>query len=130
MIDFDEIPELSIEDAANFAMHEVECNCGCGQKIVQPKLVYILQAARTRAGIPFHITSWNRCTKYNAKIKGAVLSAHIKGFAVDIKAEDSLTRFKVIRSLLIVGAPRLKVYGGHIHVDIDPDKFWGVFMLS
>ena len=49
-------------------------------------------------------------------------SSHIKGLAVDIKATDSSTRFKVIEALVSVGFTRLGIADTFIHVDWDFDK--------
>lgn len=126
---YEEIPEMTLEEAGNFTIHEVRCHCGCGQQIVNGKLLHILQTARMLAGTPFIITSWNRCKIRNERMGGAEGSAHLKGYAVDISVYTPQKRFIVTAALISAGMPRIKLYPGHIHCDVDPDKAWGVIML-
>ena len=80
-----------------------------------------LDEAREFAGIPFIINSAYRSTEHPLSIKNPT-SSHIKGLAVDIKATDSSTRFKVIEALVSVGFTRLGIADTFIHVDWDFDK--------
>tara|TARA_R110002074_G_scaffold203100_2_gene370948 strand:+ start:315 stop:638 length:324 start_codon:yes stop_codon:yes gene_type:complete len=80
-----------------------------------------LDEAREFAGIPFIINSAYRSPKHPLSIKNPT-SSHIKGLAVDIKATDSSTRFKVIEALVSVGFTRLGIADTFIHVDWDFDK--------
>ena len=49
-------------------------------------------------------------------------SSHVKGFAADIKVEDSQTRFKVVTALFSVGFSRVGVADSFIHCDCDSAK--------
>ena len=80
-----------------------------------------LDEAREFAGIPFVINSAYRSPTHPESIKNPT-SSHIKGLAVDIKAKDSTTRFKVIEALVSVGFTRLGIADTFIHVDWDFDK--------
>jgi uncharacterized protein YcbK (DUF882 family) len=80
-----------------------------------------LDEAREFAGIPFIINSAYRSPEHPLSIKNPT-SSHIKGLAVDIKATDSSTRFKVIEALVSVGFTRLGIADTFIHVDWDFDK--------
>ena len=80
-----------------------------------------LDEAREFAGIPFIINSAYRSPEHTLSIKNPT-SSHIKGLAVDIKATDSSTRFKVIEALVSVGFTRLGIADTFIHVDWDFDK--------
>jgi len=80
-----------------------------------------LDEAREFAGIPFIINSAYRSPTHPESIKNPT-SSHIKGLAVDIKAKDSTTRFKVIEALVSVGFTRLGIADTFIHVDWDFDK--------
>ena len=80
-----------------------------------------LDEAREFAGIPFSINSAYRSPEHPLSIKNPS-SSHIKGLAVDIKATDSITRFKIIESLISVGFTRLGIADTFIHVDMDYDK--------
>ncbi len=105
-----------------FKNSEFECKCGCGLMNIDKKLALMIDSARTMAKIPFKVNSCCRCEEHNKKVKGSKLSSHPKGLAIDIKAIDNLTRFKIVDSLVRVGFKRILIYRTFIHVDIDSDK--------
>ena len=80
-----------------------------------------LDEAREFAGIPFVINSAYRSPTHPESIKNPT-SSHIKGLAVDIKATDSTTRFKIVEALISVGFTRIGIADTFIHVDLDFDK--------
>jgi uncharacterized protein YcbK (DUF882 family) len=80
-----------------------------------------LDEAREYAGIPFIINSAYRSKEHPESIKNPT-SSHIKGLAVDIKAKDSVTRFKILNALIAVGFNRIGIASSFIHVDLDLDK--------
>jgi len=80
-----------------------------------------LDKAREYAGIPFVINSAYRSPDHPESIKNPT-SSHIKGLAVDIKAKDSRTRYKVLEALIHVGFNRIGIAGTFIHVDDDKEK--------
>jgi len=83
--------------------------------------LFVLDEAREFAGIPFIINSAYRSPTHPLSIKNPT-SSHIKGLAVDIKATDSTTRFKILEALLSVGFTRIGIANTFIHVDLDFDK--------
>jgi zinc D-Ala-D-Ala carboxypeptidase len=80
-----------------------------------------LDKAREFAKVPFVINSAYRSPEHAESIKNPT-SSHIKGLAVDIKATDSRTRYKVLNSLMHVGFNRIGIADTFIHVDDDKDK--------
>ena len=84
-------------------------------------LLFVLDEAREFAGIPFVINSAYRSPTHPESIKNPT-SSHIKGLAVDIKATDSTTRFKIVEALISVGFTRIGIADTFIHVDLDFDK--------
>lgn len=126
---YQDIPLLGINKAPYFHEHEVPCNCGCGQSRTHGRLIYIANTARTMAGFPFPVTSWNRCWQYNTKIGGADESSHMEGYAMDIGINDPKKRLIAVYCLIEAGAPRIKLRPDHIHFDIDPSKTWGLLLL-
>lgn len=80
-----------------------------------------LDRAREVAQIPFVINSAYRGPEHPLSIKKPT-SSHIKGLAVDIKANDSRTRFIVLKALIEAGFNRIGVAKTFIHVDDDKDK--------
>jgi uncharacterized protein YcbK (DUF882 family) len=83
--------------------------------------LFVLDEAREFAGIPFVINSAYRSPEHPLSIKNPS-SSHIKGLAVDIKATDSITRFKIVKALIDVGFTRIGIADTFIHVDLDLDK--------
>jgi len=85
------------------------------------EFLFVLDEAREFAGIPFIINSAYRSPDHPLSIKNPS-SSHIKGLAVDIKATDSVTRFKIVKALIEVGFTRIGIADTFIHVDLDLDK--------
>jgi len=109
-----------------FDLEEFACPC-CGFNNINKEFVKLLDNARSRAGVPFVINSGVRCSKHNLAIGGSPTSSHKLGLAADIRAEDSMTRFKIVEALLKVGIRRIGIYSsGFIHADVDYDKAQGV----
>ena len=80
-----------------------------------------LDQARAFADIPFIINSAYRSPNHPLSVKNPS-SSHIKGLAVDIKATDNATRFKIVEALISVGFTRIGIADTFIHVDLDFDK--------
>jgi len=114
-----------------FDKSEMVCRCGCGQLDMNNQFISLLDLAREYSNTPFVINSGYRCTNYNAEVNGKPDSAHTKGMAADIKAENSAKRFKIIKGLMKAGFNRIGIGfdGGFIHVDSDGSKdkevIWG-----
>ena len=83
--------------------------------------LFVLDEAREFAGIPFIINSAYRSPNHPLSVKNPS-SSHIKGLAVDIKATDNATRFKIVEALISVGFTRICIADTFIHVDLDFDK--------
>lgn len=89
---------------------------------MNPDFLDMLDSAREYAGIPFHINSAYRTKEKNSEVGGRPNSSHLRGLAVDIKAADSRTRFKVLNALITVGFNRIGISDTFIHVDLDLEK--------
>ena len=83
--------------------------------------LFVLDEAREFAGIPFIINSAYRSPNHPLSVKNPT-SSHIKGLAVDIKATDNATRFKIVEALISVGFTRIGIADTFVHVDLDFDK--------
>jgi len=81
-----------------------------------------LNIARHLANTPFIINSGVRCPAHNKRVGGLPSSSHQLGLAVDIKANDSESRFKIMQGLIQVGFTRIGIHKTFIHVDIDRTK--------
>lgn len=76
-----------------------------------------LESAEAFFGMPFVISSGFRSEAVNRSVDGVADSAHLSGLAVDIVCRNSLSRFKIVRALLMVGFCRIGLDKDHIHVD-------------
>jgi uncharacterized protein YcbK (DUF882 family) len=81
-----------------------------------------LDRARALANIPFIITSGYRTKAHNKLVGGVDGSAHTTGHAADISCRDSVSRYRILKSLMEVGFNRIGVADTFIHVDSDPTK--------
>ncbi len=113
---------------ANFSLSEFTCKCGCGADHIEIKLVEHLQKVRETLQRPLIITSGVRCHEHNHAIGGLQDSAHMTGFAADIKCSNSRDRNELlIESLKYFD--RIGVYREFIHVDIDKSKIQNVIWV-
>jgi len=88
-----------------------------------------LDDARDIAGISFHINSGFRSESHNKKVGGKSGSSHLKGLAVDLKVNDSRSRYIILSALRAVGFTRMGIAKTFIHVDDDKDKDQDVIWL-
>lgn len=104
-----------------FTTDEMTCRCGCGLNNVDTDMLKLLHKARVLANVPFNINSWCRCSKHNKAVGGSANSSHLRGCAVDIRASDSSSRFKILSALISVGFNRIGIYNWGIHCDTDKE---------
>ena len=83
------------------------------------ELVASLDLARGKSGVPFIITSGLRTQDQNQECGGVHDSAHMTGNAVDLRCDDSASRFMMVNALIQVGFCRIGLYAsdGHLHCD-------------
>lgn len=108
-----------------FSAHEFKCKCGnCDKGIddINPISLGRLFTARMLAGVPFIILSSIRCQTQNRLVNGVEQSSHLTGNAFDIKATNSVVRFKVIEAALNAGFKRIGIARGFVHIDDDDSK--------
>lgn len=92
---------------------------------LEPALVERLIEARGRAKVPFVITEGRASGGSHV-----ANSAHARGLAVDLRAHDGITRFKIVAALLDAGFVRIGVYDKHIHADVDGGLPQGVLWVG
>lgn len=111
------------KDIENFKQSEFDSpdKKGSGENM-QMSFIEKLDQAREIAGTPFNISSGYRTPEHNKKVGGVKDSSHVTGWAADIKAPTSASRFKILQALLHVGFDRIGVGRSFIHVDSDPKK--------
>ena len=94
---------------------------GSGQ-YMDDDFLEMLDRARDFAGVPFVINSGYRTKAWNQKCGGLKNSAHLDGFAADIRCNASRERMYIVGALLEAGFNRIGIGNGFIHVDNDPTK--------
>lgn len=74
-----------------------------------------------QATMPFKIKvmSGYRSEAHNKAVGGAKNSAHLRGKALDLWAENDNERFLLVKRAIEIGVVRLGIYKSHVHIDID-----------
>ena len=83
------------------------------------RLLTMLDACRREAGIPFILNSAYRSEEYDRAKGRTTNSAHHRGLAVDIRATDGATKYKIVEAALFVGFNRIGIGSTFIHLDCD-----------
>jgi len=104
-----------------FKAEEFACR-HCEKVKIESRLIELLDALREHMGKPIVITSAYRCHVHNRRIGGVPNSAHVRGYAVDVKCTNSLDRQKMLEFLLSRGVERIGIHPAFIHFDLDPNK--------
>lgn len=99
-----------------------QCDPVCTLSDMNRSFMAMLDNAREHAGTPFILTSAFRSVGHEHKQGRDGTSSHTKGIAVDIFANNSVTRFKVVTGLLKAGFTRIGIGENFVHVDADRDK--------
>ena len=109
--------------SANFSRSEFRCP-HCGVVDVSPRLVEVLQRARTLVGRPLTIVSGYRCPVQNRRVGGIRASQHRKGRAADVPGD-----YAPVETWIKAGAIGVGVRNGRvIHVDVTPYRRPFVFL--
>ena len=109
------------ESIRYFKPAELACT-HCGDLKISTDLLTRIDRLRDAVGIPLIVTSGYRCPEWNAKISRVEKSAHVNGYAVDIKVFNSRTRLLIVQNALALGFNRIGISRSFVHLDIDPDK--------
>ena len=101
---------------------------GSGQEM-QPQFLEMLDDARELSGVPFIVNSGFRTPEHNRAVGGTPDSAHLTGWAADIRATSSNRRWMIIEALIQVGFNRIGVADSFVHVDCSPYKAENIMWL-
>ena len=99
----------------HFDEREFACAC-CGEVVVEPGLVDVLEDVRRHFGKPVTVQSGYRCAAHNADVGGATYSQHLYGKAADIVVKD--TDPSEVQDYLREHAGGLGSYTSFTHVDV------------
>ena len=111
----------------HFSKKEFDCKCGCNTGPINMILVEKLELARMEFGRGMRINSGIRCLHHNRKIGSKDTSSHIKCVAADVSCTNMEDRHKML-SIMLKYFKRVGVHKEFIHVDVDEDKPYGVFV--
>ncbi len=112
---------IEAQDIKYFRANEFRCR-HCGEILIESRVIEILEGLRKHLGKPVVITSAYRCRVHNKRIGGVPNSAHVKGYAVDIRCTNSLDRQKILEFLIKEGVQRIGIHSRFIHFDLDSKK--------
>jgi hypothetical protein len=105
----------------HFIKEEFTCDSiNCFDKM-NPKLLKMLDDARSIADTPFTITSSWRSKKHNAEVGGKPNSAHLRGTAIDVVCMSSHQRIVMVDAFIMAGFNRIGIAKTFIHADCDKE---------
>lgn len=81
-----------------------------------------LELVRSLLGFPLHINSGYRCPALNKAVKGVWNSAHLTGFAADIKCPEFGTPLQIVEMIVKSGIKfdQCIMEGTWVHISFDP----------
>jgi len=104
-----------------YRREDFACPC-CGENLILDEVVTLANILVFCSKLHPRISSGYRCRRHNARIGGALNSAHILGKAMDVAISSSSDRRLYCSFCDRLGIVRLGFYVDHIHVDIDETK--------
>jgi len=75
-----------------------------------------IKYAREKADIQFIVNSACRCEEHNAAVGGRPTSDHLTGQGMDIIAETSFARWRIIHSAIAAGIRRIGIGRTFVHL--------------
>lgn len=102
------------------------CEPPCSINDMDADFLAILDNVREEAGIPLVINCAYRSKAHDLSKGRSGNSAHTKGLAVDIRANTSATRYKIVAAALALGITRIGIGRTFVHIDNDATLPQGV----
>ena len=111
-----------------FSSKEMQCS-HCGMEQMSHEFMRRLDFVRQAYGKPLVVTSGFRCEAWDKEIGGK--GNHPTGEAADLLVNKGKDMYKFIKAVQMAGIPRIVLYKSkpHVHIDMNPDKPTGVFIL-
>ena len=95
---------------------------------MDPEFLKTLDTVRQLAGIPLVLSCAYRSRAYDLAKGRSGNSAHTRGKAVDIVANASGTRYRIVRAAMSLGISRIGIGKNFVHIDTDrtlePGVIW------
>ena len=115
-----------------FQDSEFACKCGqCGKGFADMRMTALtkLYAIREDVGFPLKLLSAFRCEAHNKAEGGADNSAHLRGYALDVRYNTMEEGYALLASAIKHGFFRIGINYKHkfIHMDCDPLLPKGLF---
>lgn len=102
------------------------CSPSCSLQDMEQGFMDMLDKAREYAGVPFVLNSAYRSPAWEKSKGRSGDGAHPHRVGVDVRALDSVTRFKIVAGALKAGFRRIGIGKSYVHLDNDPTKPQGV----
>ncbi len=97
-------------------------NPKCSIKDMDSQTLHMFDIARELAGIPFIVNSAYRDLAHEHSRGRDGSSSHVSGKAMDIRCQDSRSRFLIVNALIQAGFDRIGIANTFIHADNDESK--------
>ena len=105
------------KDIKHFKKQEFNCP-DFGRNEMSEQFVRLLDDMREQIGEPVSIASGFRCPLHNKAVGGKPDSAHLRGLAADIIAENSAMRYKIVNYAITHSVKRIGIGKSFVHIDI------------
>ena len=102
------------------------CTPSCDISQMDAGFLQVLDEVREGAGIPLVLNCAYRSRAYDISKGRSGNSAHTRGKAVDIRANSSATRYKIVAAALGAGIRRIGIGKNFVHIDNDDTLSQGV----
>jgi uncharacterized protein YcbK (DUF882 family) len=112
----------------NISKSEIECNCGCGQCIINNTILDYFQLVCDECAnmseldkVTAIITSGNRCVEWNKKQGGQPKSKHLTGKAIDFMVSGFTAYQLIVIAGLVLPVGKFYCYSpakGVIHLQL------------
>ena len=93
---------------------------GSGENMQLP-LVLLLDQLREACGFALIVSSGYRTERHNQRVKGVDSSSHTSGWAVDVRATSSDSRWKIVMYAIELGFNRIGIASTFVHLDCSPE---------
>lgn len=114
--------QKNLKVGPHFKVSEFACKDGSAIIFIDDYMVTILELLRKKLGRPIIITSGYRTPQQNAKVGGSKYSYHMRGMAVDIRANEISPREMAKALDKIVEGCGIIVYNSWVHFDVRDGK--------
>ena len=95
------------------------CVPPCNMDDMNKDFLLLLDKVREDCGIPLILNCAYRSVEWDKNKGRSGNSSHCKGKAVDIRANNSSTVYKIVKAAMDNGISRIGIGNGYVHIDND-----------